>query len=401
MILHKLNPNLLNLLRRIVYSSILGKIVCFPTLLLPLRRNRVFILCRNGEHFNCNPLAIANHLMSSDKNEWELIVGLRKGINTDDIPDGIRFVNVGTLRYYYYLYTSRFFLTNELYKRDAYMHKRPGQVFIHTMHGGHGIKTVAFDKVGGSDDPYKWHYLNRIADLVLSNSEFMTKYILRSGYGMKDVSVLEAGLPRNDVFYTVDKHEEIKKKVYHDLGISFDVHLAIYAPSYRYSGIYKDIYLQDYKSVVDALSEKFGGKWLLGISCHPYIRPIYKTLYDFTDPHIIDVAEYEYVQNLLIASDSMISDISSISMDMSLMRKPVFLLIKDIDIQRDYTYIDPEQLPFPYADNEETLCDNIKTFDNSSYLHLLEDYNRDVVKLKDNGTACEQLETWMLSRKDC
>lgn len=389
---------IITIIRSVLYSKLLWNIASLPLLFVKVKRNRVMLVCRGGSCFNCNPQAIAEHLVNNSDNEWDVVVGLQKGVEANGIPAGAKVARIGTLEYYKQLYSSRFFMTNEMFRANVYWQKRRGQLFVHTLHGGHGIKKVAFDKVEGPADPYKWIYVGGLMDLSLSNSEYMTKYIIRSGFRFREMPVLECGLPRNDIFFRKNVHAEIKKKVFSDLGLPANAHLVIYGPTFRYHGGYADAYMRDFRKVLEAFSTRFGGEWYMGVSRHPYIRQFYKDLYDFSQPSVIDVGEYPNTQHLLVAADALISDFSSIEMDMSLLGKPVFQLIKDLDEQLPYTYMNPQELPFPLAETEEKLCQEILSFDEERYKTDLMAFNRDVIKLKENGTACEQLEQWMISK---
>ena len=91
---------------------------------------------------------------------------------------------------------------------------------------------------------------------------------------------------------------------------------------------------------------------------------------------IINASEYDDVQELLAASDVLISDYSSIISEFSIMEKPVFLYaedIKDYEQERDF-YIDYFKLPYLVSENESRLLDNISRFNRDVYINKLNTY---------------------------
>ncbi|WP_338964927.1 CDP-glycerol glycerophosphotransferase family protein [Fusobacterium vincentii] len=92
--------------------------------------------------------------------------------------------------------------------------------------------------------------------------------------------------------------------------------------------------------------------------------------------YCIDVTNYPDMQELLCASDVLITDYSSCMGDMALMGKPIFLYTPDLDeyIKDRGFYWDIYSLPFPIAKTEEEFLENIKNFNSSNYLKGVESY---------------------------
>ena len=90
----------------------------------------------------------------------------------------------------------------------------------------------------------------------------------------------------------------------------------------------------------------------------------------------INVTDYPDMQELLCASDVLITDYSSCMGDMALMRKPIFLYTPDLDeyIKDRGFYWDIHSLPFPIAGTEEEFLQNIENFDLPDYIKGVESY---------------------------
>ena len=107
------------------------------------------------------------------------------------------------------------------------------------------------------------------------------------------------------------------------------------------------------------------------------------------------MGRYGDFQELLLLSDVLVTDYSSAEMDFSIQEKPVFSLVKDADSYDRGLYLSPKELPFPYAETEETLCSNILNFDNDNYISNLRNFEQEVMGLKETGKASEIVVDWI------
>lgn len=349
-------------------------------------------VCWGGDKYNCNPKAITDKMLEMGhlSNDGQFMVTYAFSNPKEyqqEIPFAIASVEIGTLRYYYLLATSRFIISNTRLGGGLWwpFDKREGQIYIFTGHGGNGIKKIEFDA-----DSLSKKYLeiaekdtSRI-DLFLSGSSFRSK-VIRSAYRYEK-EILEEGTPRNDML--------IRNGCLHTSGSK---KYLIYTPTFRNNGR-RDVYGFDIDRVVDALEKKFGGEWYIRISSHPNMRSYYRKIYDFSHPRMIDVGEEE-LQPLLETSDALITDYSSAEMDFAILRRPIFQLCRDkADYDRGF-YIEPEKLPFPYAENDDELVQNIMEFDNEKYLSELDAFNNKVIGLKETGHAAEAVVNWMIQHR--
>lgn len=360
---------------------------------MPIVKGRIMCVCWGGAKYNCNPKAITDKIIEkgllrgqkSDKG-FEIIYAFLYPSRFEGVlPKEIKAVEIGSFEYFYLLATSQFIIANTRFGGGMYwpFKKKKGQFFIQTQHGGHGIKKVEFD----ADLPEEYYKTAKEdtdrTDLMLSDSKYWTN-VYRTSYRYKG-EVLEKGLPRNDIFFIESKEH-----------ITDNKHYAIYAPTFRNNG-HREVYGFNVDKVIDALQVKFGGEWYIRVSSHPNMRDYYHEIYDFSHPRLIDVGEEE-LQPLLFSSDILITDYSSAEMDFSLTKRPIFQLCRDRnDYDRGF-YINPEDLPFPYAKTEDQLIENILNFDNDKYLKDLDKFNREIIGLNETGHASEAVLNWILNK---
>ena len=105
------------------------------------------------------------------------------------------------------------------------------------------------------------------------------------------------------------------------------------------------------------------------------------------------------MQELLCASDILITDYSSCMGDMALMKKPIFLYAPDVKeyIKDRGFYWDIFTLPFPIAQSQEQFIDNIIKFDEESYCAGIDNYLKKLVSYE-NTVSAEKVCQWLLSQ---
>jgi len=376
-------------LKKFIWNSRSRTSVLWMLRSFPVDTNRVICISWAGADYNCNPRAIAEKLV--DDKKWKVYFAFQNPQKYKVIvKPGINIVEIGSLKYYYLIATSKFVISNIRFAGYLWPYKKRGQKYIQTMHGGHGIKKIEFDVEGCLDKAYieTAKEDTRRTDLMLSDSRYWTN-IYHTAFRYTG-EIIEKGLPRNDKFLSHTTRKDSNEKY------------LLYTPTFRVNrdvGVYCFMSPESVDKVIEALTQRFGGEWYIRISSHPNMKSYYKTIYCLDHPRVIDVGEDSELQNLMKDSDVLLTDYSSAEMDFSLLKRPVFQLCKDRQHYDRGFYINPEELPFPYAENEEQLIENILSFDNDKYLKELEIFNRDVIGLNETGHATEAVVEWMENNK--
>lgn len=135
--------------------------------------------------------------------------------------------------------------------------------------------------------------------------------------------------------------------------------VCLYAPTFRVKGL--DFHNEggidlDYGNVIKGLEDCFGGKWCIFLRLHPNI--VSQSVGMEKPDGVIDVSDYPDSQELVAASDLLITDDSNIMFEPVFVKKPVFLFATDkkeyIGGERELL-IDYDTLPFPMAESNEEL----------------------------------------------
>jgi CDP-glycerol glycerophosphotransferase len=189
--------------------------------------------------------------------------------------------------------------------------------------------------------------------------------------------IYQLGHPRNDVFfYSKEKQQEIKEKVFAKYNIDANKKILLYAPSFR-DDKKINVYNLDFKIIVDSLKSKFGGEWVVMVRLHANLLGLRSQpkIFNYSEG-VIDASFYPDMQELLVTADVGITDFSSWIFDYMLSRKPAFIYAEDIDeynTERGF-YYPLESTPFPVAKNNEKLAQNIIDFDYDKYKNEIETF---------------------------
>lgn len=333
---------------------------------LPMQRNKVFVECFAGLGYRCNCKYIVEELLENQK-DVEIIWSVSD--LKENMPKSIRLVQRYSLDYFKELYTSGIWIGND--GHSSLVRKRREQYYINTWHGTGPFKKVNASLHEGDENRRKFFEdQNRIIDLFISNSSDNTE-MFRESFCYNG-EIYECGSPRNDVFFT---ENNIKEKIYLELGINTNKRIVLYAPTFRdgdtRSFEYYDLCMDQ---ILQALYDRFQEEFVLLYRFHHRLYKYEKCKNFYTDGY--NVTMYPDMQELLVAADVLITDYSSVMWDFSLQKKPVFLYHND---QTEYEndrgfYCPPREWPYPQAHSHDEMIEIINNFDEEKYHQNLSNF---------------------------
>ena len=279
------------------------------------------------------------------------------------IPSRYR-VEPRTLNFYKILYQAKLVIAESWVPLD--FTKKEGQSWIQLWHGT-PFKKVFFDshekyismfninhKKHKQKDISKWDYL--LADSVMGAEK------LSSSFAYKPERILNYGYPRVQWLKENKNNEELKNEIKDRLGIDPTKKVILYVPTWRdynYKVSKPDLsYLLNVEQVVDQLNDEY----VFLYKEHSMDK------FKVRKEGIISPNDQTETQELILISDLIISDYSSIIFDGMAIDKPFYLFINDFDKYKDArgVYEDMHDiLKAMYVDNEEQLVHYIQTLDYS------------------------------------
>ncbi|NJQ01760.1 bifunctional glycosyltransferase/CDP-glycerol:glycerophosphate glycerophosphotransferase [Streptomyces zingiberis] len=242
--------------------------------------------------------------------------------------------------------------------------KRPETRYLQTWHG-QAVKHMGFDtpelRLGG-EEPRRRHReaVIRWDLLVAPSEEFERTFVRANGYTGE---LLRCGLPRNDVLVRRDEPAQLRSAAdaRHRLQIPDGRRGLLYAPTFR-DGLRGtgDSVRVDLAELVAGV----GAEWTVVVRPHPYER--------FTVPpglgHAVrDGRGFTEVSDLLLASDALVTDYSSLMFDYALLDRPILLFADDYEEYRGGsrgTYYElPEIAPGPLLSTTAELVTAVRELD--------------------------------------
>lgn len=351
-----------------------------------VKRNKVMFMTFNHT-YTCNPKYICQELLRQ-KLPVDIVWVVKAG-QPSYAPEGVRTVTYGTFAYLKELVTAKVWVDNALgFTWNPFPPKKKNQFYIQTWHGSLGLKRIGKENIQNKRWSLAAWANGRSVDLCVSNSSFETD-VFRQTHWPKN-RVEELGHPRNDIFFAdAAEKADIAQRVRRHFGIAGFKRIALYAPTFRNNDT-TDCYDLDHSRFLNALEEKFGGEWVLLSRYH--MKTLKARDAQLADPRILDATAYTDIQELMLAADVGMTDYSSWICDFVLTGRPGFLYAPDLDSydQERGFYYPLEETPFPIAQSNDELCENILRFDADLYTKKKESFLQ-ARGCKEKGTAAKQI----------
>ncbi|WP_390364865.1 CDP-glycerol glycerophosphotransferase family protein [Virgibacillus byunsanensis] len=368
-------------MKKLIYLVIIYGFNC-----LPIKKNKIFLFSYYGSQFGCNPKYITDYIYKHyPKNRFDVVWAFNDPKSKSHLKH-FRKVKTMSLRYFYELCTSKVVITN--YRTTALFVKRKEQYYIQTWHSSLRLKHIEKD----AEDVLPTSYVKMAkkdslkCDLLLSGSKYSTSIFKRSYW--YDGEIFEHGTPRNDLLFK--SNPNMRAMVLEELNIPSESKVLLYAPTFRKDNNL-EVYDINWPGVVEKLKSKFGNEWTILVKLHPHLISESKKL--IYGDNVRDVTSYDDIQELLLATDVLISDYSSLMFDFSITNRPCFLYVPDIE---EYTaqdrklYFDIVDLPFISATSNKDLLEKIGNFQHEQYRRSLGKFLKQVGSYE-NGEASKHL----------
>lgn len=353
--------------------------------IIPVNPLKLCFQSFRGLQPTCNPLYIYKYLNEIHP-EYKYI-WLVKEIPEEKLQN-VKYVKSKTFRWFYEILTSKVIITNNGFY--SYIPLRKKTLIIETWHGGGAYKKVgtSFEAKNKKSDEYKslMYYAKRL-DYYISSSKKFTEIMAESTL-VDEKKFLPIGMPRNDIFFDENLTNEINNNVRAALGFNKDDFIVLYAPTYR-GGVRSagfDINI-DVKNLKDALYEKTNKNVVVLFRGHQLLR-------NHVDFNCFDkdVSDYRVMQELLCATDMLITDYSSSMWDFSLLNRPCFLFVPDFDtyLNNRGFYTNPHTWGFPICKTNEDLRNQIMSFDKDEYISAIKKHH-EILGSYEKGTSTKSI----------
>lgn len=321
----------------------------FKFLSLFVKTNKKMILFSSfgGKSFNDSPKAIFDEIVEKYGNSFVYVWAF---LNPDNhsVPNDCTKVKINSLKYFVYALKSKYWVTNVNIERGLHFKKKK-TVYLNTWHG------LCLDYIGNDRKGRKDYNFKKMNYMCVSG--LFDEKIYKTAFNLSDYQYLRCGMPRNDILVNKNiKVDEIKKK----LNIPLDKKIILYAPTWRENKNNKESNFFHFPLDLKKWNESFGDKYLILFRSHSITTDVDGVIFN---NFCFDVSKCPNTSDILLISDILITDYSSILFDYALLGRPIFNFGYDYD---EYSkehgfYVDYEkEMPNGIIKDEDELLNAIK-----------------------------------------
>ena len=257
------------------------------------------------------------------------------------------------------LATSKFIFLNDNFFPMAFMNFKSESVVTQLWHA-----PGAFKKFGGSvssdEDRLMLSKISKNTDYLITSSKNIEDFYSEAFQISKD-KIKPLGLPRADYYFENHNINDLKRDFFNKYGIDSDKKIVLYAPTFRDKEKYNNVF--NYLDL-DKFNESLGDEYILALRLHPKIKDFYSGNIS-TEGKYIDCSDYSSEQELLLISDILITDYSSIMIEFAMLNKPVVFFTYDFDSylnkERGFYFDFKNTVPGPIVYDSNQLIDIIKS----------------------------------------
>lgn len=171
---------------------------------------------------------------------------------------------------------------------------------------------------------------NENLDYVIVNSE-ATRELYAGCFSVPIEKVKVLGLPRTDLLFSQKELLRRKTSFLKQFPDLMDKKLVLYAPTFRDQEAGNPKLCLD----LELIAEKLPKEYCLGLRLHPFVAEQFHLEQDY-EGRILDFSGYHNLNTLLMASDVLITDYSSIIFEYCILNRPMIFYAYDLEEFSDH-----------------------------------------------------------------
>ena len=235
-----------------------------------------------------------------------------------------------TFRLWKDLTTAKYILLDDFYGLTSAMKVRDGQELVQLWHGSGAFKKFGFSRVETGDNIKSVHTGYRKYTKAIVTAEPIRECFAEA-FDIDVEKVQAVGSPRTDMFFDEKTIQKTKEKVYKIYPELKDKKVVLIAPTYRGRKVEDANYDFDKLNLEKIVSE-LGEDYQIVVKWHPALYSnINRGICNFASDKVIDASPYGDINDLLLVTDIMVTDYSSVIFDWYLLNKPVVYFTYDLE----------------------------------------------------------------------
>ncbi len=230
--------------------------------------------------------------------------------------------------------TSKYIILEDYYKYTSFQKVRPGQEICQLWHAAGAYKKFGYSREGNSEN-IRIHPGYRKYAKAITSSDFIRKNYAEA-FGLSIEKVQATGIPRTDIFFDKEYVEKTKAQIYEEYPIFKEKKVIMFAPTYRGIRAYDAAY--DFQMIKpDVLFQGLSDEYVFVFKWHPAtynnLKREEKEMYNMAEygDFFLDLSRARDINDLLLVTDVLITDYSSVIFDYLLVDKPLVYYAYDLE----------------------------------------------------------------------
>jgi len=260
----------------------------------------------------------------------------------------------------YHFATSKIILLDDFYPMIYPLKIRKNSDLIQVWHAAGAFKTFGFSRTGlpGGPSPRSLNHRNYTKATV--SSEGVRKHYAE-GFGITIDKVHATGVPRSDIFFDEKYKNYVIKTLCEKYPFIKNKKVILFAPTFRGNGqesAYFPFHMLDFKKLYDNLSDDY----VFLFKIHPFVNNKLTIPYEYAD-FFYDLSDFREINDLLLITDVLITDYSSVCFEFALLNKPMIFFGFDVEEYirtRDFYYDFFDFIPGPLVRTTDEMIETIK-----------------------------------------
>lgn len=320
--------------------------------ILPVNKNKISFASDSRSELNGNLYFIYEELYDRNLN---LDI---KFIFNDKISNKKSFSALAKMAFHFA--TSKIILIDDFYPLIYPINIRENTDLVQVWHAAGAFKTFGFSRVGRPGGPSPKSRNHRNYSKATVSSEGVREHYAE-GFGITVDKVYPTGVPRSDIFFDKEYSNHVKKVLFERFPFVNGKKVILFAPTFRGNGQSSAYYPYEtinFKELYDAFKDEY----VFLFKMHPFIKNKLSIPYEYSE-FFYDVSSFREINDLLLITDILITDYSSVCFEFALLNKPMLFYAFDVEEyiqERDFYYDYYDFIPGPLVKTTSEIVEKIK-----------------------------------------
>ncbi|WP_096272576.1 CDP-glycerol glycerophosphotransferase family protein [Paucisalibacillus globulus] len=334
-----------------VFFRMMYKLFC----ILPIQKSKVTFASDSRSELNGNFFFVYEELYKRNL-DLDIKFVFNERINSKKtITDLIKIA--------YQFATSKIILLDDFYPLVYPLKIRKDADLIQVWHAAGAFKTFGYSRMGrpGGPSPRSKNHKN-YTKVAVSSEGVRENYA--EGFGVSVDKVYPTGVPRSDIFFDEEYKAKVRDTLYTKYSFLKGKKVILFAPTFRGNGQASAHYPFEVLNL-KKLYEEFHEEYVFLFKIHPFVNNKLTIPYEYAD-FFYDLSDYREINDLLLITDILITDYSSVCFEFALLNKPMLFFAFDVEEYieaRDFYYNFFDFIPGPLLKSTDDIITSIKNED--------------------------------------